>query len=347
MSINSGTTSILATIPTLSASNWYDFAKGMKMFFLGVGVDGIASGSPPSDAAELTKWQKLDRQIIAYIYAKVDPDYQYLIQDLESGAAAWKALKAHFEKSTMGHRMQARQKFYAVTHDTSKPVDFYIQALSTASRRLAAVGIKIDDTEFKDVLLMNLDSSFHPIRTTILAQKTEPTLEEVKTLLTSSTSAEVLPLSNSSSTSESLMFTQSRKKANGSGSWREGNRHSHDHSHDHGGNNSGSGGSPVDEKGFRWCNPTNEGACHRCGRIGHIAARCMFNMPQEVKDWIMASSSQNSHAAQQQANSAYHFLSSPINSPLNSPVIAPIHHAHHAQAEYPGIDFSGVGSLLL
>jgi len=310
MSINSGTTSILNAVPTLSANNWYDFAKGMKMFFLGVGVDGIASGSPPSEPAELVKWQKLDKQIIAYIYAKVDPDYHFLIQDLESGADAWKALKAHFEKSTMGHRMQARQQFYDVTHDTSKPVDFYIQALTTASRKLAAIGVKVEDTEFKDVLLMNLDPSFHSIRTTILAQKAEPTLEEVKALLTSSTSADMPSVKP-----EVVMFSQSKGKTTGSGSWRERNRHGQEQDH----NRSGCGsGSPVDDKGFRWCNPANEGACHRCGRIGHIAARCMYNMPQEVKDWIMAGSSQNSHAAQQQANSAYHFLSSPIHSPPNS-----------------------------
>lgn len=332
MSLNSSTTSILSAVPTLSANNWYEFAKGMKMFFLGTGIDGITSSSPPTDSTELAKWTKLDRQIIAYIYAKVDPDYHYLIQDLESGAEAWKALKGHFEKSTMGHRMQARQQFYAISHDTSKPIDFYIQAIMAASRKLTAVGIKVEDTEIKDVLLMNLDTSYYPIRTTILAQKTEPTLDEVKTLLTSSTSAEI----TSSFSSEKIMLSHAGRKSggnghghhHGSGSWRDGNRHGQDHHESKGsGHALGSDGSPVDNKGFRWCNPTNEGACHRCGRTGHIAARCMYNMPQEVKDWILAGSSQNSHDAQQRANSTYHFLSSPINSPPGSPMIQ----AHNTQ----------------
>lgn len=302
------------------------------MFFLGVGMDGIISGSPPSDPSELAVWRKLDRQIIAYIYSKVDPDYHYLIQDLESGQEAWKALKGHFEKSTTGYRMQAREQFYSITHDTSKPIDFYIQSLTAAKRKLSALGVKVDDTEFMDVLLMHLDPSFYPIRTTILAQK-EPTLEQVITLLTSSTSAD-LP-------SDFVMAAQYRRNrgsvgftGNGgsSGSWRK--QENRQQAQEAG---LGGSGSPVDSKGFRWCNPTNEGACHRCGRSGHIAARCMYSMPQEVKDWLMAGSPQNNNLSQEQANTAYHFLSSPIHSPNNSPPSSPIIQARLVSSSiYPG-----------
>ncbi|KAG6808136.1 hypothetical protein H0H92_005288, partial [Tricholoma furcatifolium] len=59
-----------------------------------------------------------------------------------------------------------------------------------ARQKLEAFGVKIDDTEFKDVLLMNLDESFHAIRLNILAQSPEPDLEKVKVMLTSSTSAD-------------------------------------------------------------------------------------------------------------------------------------------------------------
>ena len=42
-----------------------------------------------------------------------------------------------------------------------------------------------------------------------------------------------------------------------------------------------------EDKGYRWCDPLNEGHCHRCGRSGHIAARCIHDMPQHVKEWVM------------------------------------------------------------
>lgn len=333
MSIHSGALALLSPVPILSANNWYDFSKGMKMFFLGVGMDGIISGSPPTGPSDLAAWKKLDRQIIAYIYSKIDPDYHYLIQDLESGQEAWKALKGHFEKSTMAYRMQAREQFYSITHDPSKPIDFYIQSLKAAKRKMSALGVKVDDTEFMDVLLMHLDPSFHSIRTTILTQK-DPTLDQIISLLTSSTSADMVIKSEPDSVMvagriRGRGFAENGGRSSGSGSWRnQEGRYNQESGH-------GGSGSPIDSKGFRWCNPTNEGACHRCGRSGHIAARCMFNMPQEVKDWLMAGSPQNSHPSQQQANIAHHFLSSPILSPNNSPPGSPIIQARLAYSPLP------------
>jgi len=57
----------------------------------------------------------------AFIYLKVEDEFHYLIEDLESGAEAWEKLKAHFEWSTMGQRMSARQEFYEITHDLLPP----------------------------------------------------------------------------------------------------------------------------------------------------------------------------------------------------------------------------------
>ncbi|KAL1658056.1 hypothetical protein GGF50DRAFT_121224 [Schizophyllum commune] len=37
----------------------------------------------------------------------------------------------------------------------------------------------------------------------------------------------------------------------------------------------------VDDNGYRWCN-VNGDDCHRCGRAGHIAAFCMYNMPEAI-----------------------------------------------------------------
>ena len=50
---------------------------------------------------------------------KVEDEYHYLIDDLESGKAAWTKLADHFQCSTMGHCMAARSEFYKITHDSS------------------------------------------------------------------------------------------------------------------------------------------------------------------------------------------------------------------------------------
>lgn len=182
-------TAMLADITKLNDTNWFDWSKKMKMFFLGSGVDGIASGHPPSDPKEYAEWEKLDKRALAFIYMRVEDEYHYLIDDLESGRAAWAKLAGHFQRSTMGHRMTARSEFYAITHDPSRPIEFYIQSLQASKKKMEALGCKVDDTEFKDVLLMHLDPSFHSVCVNILAQKTEPTLDDVKAILTSSAAA--------------------------------------------------------------------------------------------------------------------------------------------------------------
>ena len=261
--IPSAITSMLPNIPKLSDTNWFDWSKRMKMFFLGAGVTGIDSGTPPIDAQEKAKWEVLDKMMTAYIYMRVEDEYHYLIEDLESGKDAWAALKKHFERSTMGYRMTARKEFYEITHDPSKPIDFYIQSLTSAQKKLKSLGVTIDGTEFKDVLLMHLDSSFHSVRTTILAQTAEPTLDDVKSILTSSTAAEVMVKVEPQ---DAVLVARGRSVNAG---------------------RSGPGNGLVDAKGYHWCDVTNGDGCHRCGRTGHIAARCMFNMPEHIKDHLM------------------------------------------------------------
>ncbi|KAL1687027.1 hypothetical protein GGG16DRAFT_105315 [Schizophyllum commune] len=45
--------------------------------------------------------------------------------------------------------------------------------------------------------------------------------------------------------------------------------------------------SPPTFDGFRWCDPTHDSHCHCCGQKGHIAAYCIYDMPQKVKQWVM------------------------------------------------------------
>jgi hypothetical protein len=37
-----------------------------------------------------------------------------------------------------------------------------------------------------------------------------------------------------------------------------------------------------DSSGRRWCDPMNENHCHCCGKQGHIAARCIHDMPPDI-----------------------------------------------------------------
>jgi hypothetical protein len=50
-----------------------------------------------------------------------------------------------------------------------------------------------------------------------------------------------------------------------------------------------------DEKGYRWCDTTNDHHCHRCGHTGHNAARCTAEMPPEIKARVLGSPGKEEH----------------------------------------------------
>ena len=95
-SIPASVTNMISTIPKLNDSNWFEWSKKMKMAFLGADIEGIASGTIPTDTTGKEQWEKLNRMLTTHIYMAVEDDYQYLIKDLDSGLKAWEKLRDHF-----------------------------------------------------------------------------------------------------------------------------------------------------------------------------------------------------------------------------------------------------------
>jgi len=149
-----------------------------------------------------------------------------------------------------------------------------------AKKNLESLNCSVSDTKLtEDVLLMHLHSSYDPVHITILVQKNEPSLEDIKSILTSSSASDI-----KTEAMEDVLATcvDRSKKAD-----------------------------PIDDKGFRWSDINRDGVCHWCGHPGHIAARCMYSMPQSVKEWIMSSHAPSpspappSPASQEHAGFAY------------------------------------------
>lgn len=304
-SIPSSASAVLLEVPMLSSHNWHDFVKAAKMYFLAIGLEGIVSGTAPTTADALSAWNALDKLALPLLWARVDREYRYLVEDCDSASAAWKKLKGHFQIATMFTRMRAREDFYSVEHDPSLPIDAYIHAVTEKKTALEALAVKIEDTELKDVLLMRLDHSYHPIRTTIVTQAVEPDLPTVKTLLRASGAASD-PVTVKREPGLSHGFSARHRGAPAPSSAPS------------------SAPSRTDAQGFSWCNSSGDG-CHRCGRNGHVAARCMRDMPQHVKDWIMANPyNPTQPQSPQTANVAYvGHISRHYDGPAGDPIQEP------------------------
>ena len=253
----SGIASLVQDVEKLDEGNWNVWKKTMSMVFLAVDLEGIADGAKPEGAVELLVWEKIDKKMMAYLFLAISPSLRYLIEDEKKASTAWVKLKEHFEYTSMATRMNARLALYDITHDPSKPLSAYFHALDLAKSALTSLGVEISDTEFKDILLMRLAPSYHPSRLSLLSQKPEPDLPTIKSTLLAASTLVDIQVHSPSTAFAARSSHQSRAEPD-----------------------------PVDDKGFRWCDPTATGVCHRCGRPGHTAARCMFNMPQKVKDWI-------------------------------------------------------------
>jgi gag-polypeptide of LTR copia-type len=251
----SSVATMLSQVTKLTKGEWYKWKKQVGMCFLAADLEGIESGDKTKDVDELKKWNQTDKKLTGFLYMTVEKDYQYLVEDERTASGMYQKLKEHFERTSMASRINARLALYSVSHDTSLPITAYFHALDSAKSELKSLGVDISESEFKDILLMHLDDSFNNLRVTLLARETEPSLPTIKDVL----------ISSSSSSSD--------VKIEGAFSARSNRSRDPD---------------PVDDKGFRWCDPTASGVCHRCGRTGHPAARCMYNMPQHVKDWLMS-----------------------------------------------------------
>ncbi|KNZ78746.1 hypothetical protein J132_10234 [Termitomyces sp. J132] len=136
-------------------SNWFIWTQKMMGALHTIGMTGIVTGKIPAlNLEEKKDWDRSDGMLSGCIYRRVSDEYQYLVQYYETGTTAWAALKACFKKSTIVNCMTACAAFYKVQYEPSCPIFVYIQALQSTKQKLTAFGVQIDNTNFKDVLLI-------------------------------------------------------------------------------------------------------------------------------------------------------------------------------------------------
>ncbi|KIM71726.1 hypothetical protein PILCRDRAFT_16787 [Piloderma croceum F 1598] len=204
------------------------------------------------------------------------------------GSTTFAKLKKQFEASNFSYCVALHKAFYGAVHDLSKLIKIYIRSVVNAKSQLEVIGVKVNNDTLKDIVLMNLDESFSDVRTSHLTQPTEPSFNTIHSVLGSSMHM-VHP--NIPAKLEDYVMAAKFKRSGGrkdrrspghgdsAGNWR-------DHS---------KGGGMKDEKGYHWCDTTNDHHCHRCGHMGHNTAHCMAGMPLEIKAWVLGSPGKEEH----------------------------------------------------
>lgn len=277
---------LLEEIDLLTDSNWHTFSNQLLTVLASNDSDDIITGTvaAPSDPTELALYNRKNKLAKTYIWSRMSKEWRYLIDDKRTGSEAYSALKAKFQTSTFSRRVALRKAFSGCIHNPDEHIDIFLNAVTNAKAQLEAIGITIDDTAVKDVILGNLDDSFKDIRTSLLTQPTEPSLDTVRSVLSTSNPL-VNVKSESIETALSAKYAKGRGGQRSGGSWR-GNSGGGDRGKFEGDCEDSGGGGKKDSKGYTWCDPSNEDHCFRCGRMGHFATRCTMDMPPEIKEWI-------------------------------------------------------------
>ena len=220
-----------------------------------------AEESLPSDEKERTVAQaKLS--VAAYcIEMTCDQDNRQLIEDKGLAVDMYNTLKLHYEGDTPAKRMELRRALYRIEHNASAPVIQFINNIRTIVNDLTALKHGPKSDEIRDIVLMNLDSSFQVIQTILASEDknngVEWTLESLGTRLTTFESS--LPNRSTSSPEFSHIAHSSGR-----------NPRLH-----------------RSRSGDNWGNVKKiPGACGRCGHGGHVADTCFRDMPEWVKDRI-------------------------------------------------------------
>ena len=158
-----GFITLLSSITKFNGQNWTTFKKDVEVYFAMDGYWDVIMKTKPMEATAAAIWDTTDWKAYSFLYFLIEPVHQSIIIELNSSTAAWKALKAEYEKDSCAACLPLCQQFYNICHDPSQPVSIFIDEVQSISCQLTAISRLPGKDEVEDLILLCLDSSFKAI----------------------------------------------------------------------------------------------------------------------------------------------------------------------------------------
>lgn len=174
-------TNILATVPKLDGSNYFDWKFAIELVLRRSGCWAVATGETPKPELDTGgDWAKLAEESFLIIGMTVHPSqYPHIRKaSITNGPQAWSALKDVYEKKSRANRITLKHAFYGFQQDRSKSVQDYINGITGLAAQLQSIGVTLTDEDITDVIIFNLSSDYANIAGALTATK-ELTLTDI------------------------------------------------------------------------------------------------------------------------------------------------------------------------
>jgi alkylhydroperoxidase/carboxymuconolactone decarboxylase family protein YurZ len=270
------TEKLFGRIPALTRENYHLWKIGISAFLRDIDALDIVTGKtaePPGssddeskEALALSAWEKKNAKALNYIILSIGADHYGYVESCTTGTEAWAALKEKYEKSGRANRVALKHQLYSCQHDPERPIQDFIDEITTLWRRLGGIGVRLTEADIVDVFLFNLHESWSSAASSLcISLKDDAVIGDVEGALRDEEkrrqgqSGGFSDFAGMARTGRSGRRPQASARGpapNGNGNGTNGN-----------GNGNGNGAGPT---------------CYRCQQRGHIAKYC--NAPAPVAE---------------------------------------------------------------
>ncbi|KAJ7921135.1 hypothetical protein B0H13DRAFT_2418026 [Mycena leptocephala] len=199
-----------------------------------------------------------------------------------NGHLLWVTLESYYTMADPATRSILMSQFHTISHDLSRPVDAFLQAVVTAEHRLTAIAVSFLTHMVQDKILSGLSSAYSPIIT--LLQLESPQRDRADSVIKAARATQDIYDANQGGEFAAAHLTRHSRRSDSS-----------PHSHSSAG------------KEFDWTNTKNRtDVCYRCGLPGHFAQYCVSVMPEDVRRRIIRNRERQAQLAEEESSDSEH-----------------------------------------
>ncbi|KAJ7914376.1 hypothetical protein B0H13DRAFT_2659277 [Mycena leptocephala] len=201
-----------------------------------------------------------------------------------NGRLLWATLESYYTMADPATRSILMSQFHTISHDLSRPVDAFLQAVVTAERRLTAIAVSFP-THMLESPQRDVTSMINAINAWERAD-----LQRTDSVIKAARATQDIYDANQGGEFAAAHLTHHSRRSDSS-------PHSHSHSQSH----SSAG------KEFDWTNTKNRtDVCYRCGLPGHFSQYCVSVMPEDVRRRIIRNRERQTQLAEDESSDSEH-----------------------------------------